>query len=368
MSGQDRNALKLVRMSHGGSGLLAFAAAGFSLALFVLPADGQEFSRTGPAAGSYSAVATTPSSTTTTRIVTTRTYTRRINADGSVTEIPSPTVAPSVSVASTEVNKLASVRDDLPNGSSFDRTASAPVVAAPRRYEPSQTRYSPATISTSNAQDAPVRTVTRTYTKQSVAAPAATEANVQRSALEPSSSATEPVQFASVSRPSLKPEPKIQEAPPVIAKPVQVKAEPENPTAAARSAILKSAPKLPADEVPNVETLHQILWSTFYVMESARHSGNYDDFLKILSPRMKGEYTPTELPKAFDSMKEEQEQINKAVGAPALFELQPYLMSDGRMRLRGAFPTEVNEALRFDMLYTNVDGVWYVDAMALAKG
>lgn len=336
----------------------------------------------------YSSYPSAPASSTTVRTISTRTYTRRINSDGSVTEVPGP-VSTSSALSAEPVSTRSYSYQPNPVQSStadgFDRYTSAPVVSTISQPEPRSASYETRQQPTNTG---PVRTVTRTYAStttvehQPNSAPTTIVArNVTQDALpaaqvmrstQPVSSSSKPASSTPRSMPPAPTQPQTaRTAMESEARVVQRTSASTTRTEAPGDSMptdVKDTLKLPADTVPNVETLQKILWSTLYVMDEARATGDFDGFLNILSPRMKDEYTPAKLPKAFQEMTDEQQQIRKAVGAPVMFELQPYLLQDGRMRLRGAFPTEVDEALRFDLLYTNVDGVWYVDAMALAKG
>ena len=377
---------------------------------------------TSPGVSNYGAETTNPVSST--RTISRRTYTRRVNADGTVTEVPATGQTTSVSRGYTTTRPAGpqvSVSETKPTQStSYMSPASPTSVTRPPAVTSSPvngTRYQAATSSESQrsysatssyvpSDTQPVRRVTRTYTRTEQApsgstirsepigraSPVSTQkplvsTPVVRSQLASRTRYAAPPTSSGASTQSVMPSSAIIASNPVAPsqspvtryKPDPVKKdlpETSQPASTVRTVSVTQTDnseelvvqKLPADEVPNIETIHQILWSTLVGISQAQNSGDYSDFRKILSPRMKAEYSATQLPVAFQGMERERPYIAKAVGAPALFELQPYLTKSGRMRLRGAFPTAKDEALRFDMIYTNLDGVWYVDAVALALG
>ena len=123
----------------------------------------------------------------------------------------------------------------------------------------------------------------------------------------------------------------------------------------------------PAGTVPDGATLHQIIWSTLMVISDAQNQGDFSYFQQIISPRLRSEVVADDLPSYFEGLRSNREQLTGAIGEPADFELIPYLLPDGRLRLRGAFDVAPRD-LRFDLLYANVQGVWMVDAIAFADG
>ena len=123
----------------------------------------------------------------------------------------------------------------------------------------------------------------------------------------------------------------------------------------------------PAGTVPDGATLHQIIWSTLMVISDAQAQEDFSSFQQIISPRLRSEVAADDLPSYFEGLRSNREQLTGAIGAPADFELIPYLLPDGRLRLRGAFDVAPRD-LRFDLLYANVHGVWMVDAIAFADG
>jgi len=253
-----------------------------------------------------------------------------------------------------------------------------PVVTTTRTVAPTSVMDAKAVVSTSvipSSEARPVVRTTRTAAEPSsitkypaaktvqpvdAATPGVTRTTVYQPATTSSALAQPPVTSA-VAPPSRKPvvQPASESSP--------VLSEQAAPAAGSvdRGTGLVQVPRLPSDEVPDVVTLYHILWSTMEVISEAQGSGNFAGFTQILSPRMRSEVPSGDLPRIFQGLKPHEDKLGKSVGKEALFELDPYLMSDGRMRLRGLF--DVAEGLRFDLLYQNVDGVWYVDAVAFAE-
>lgn len=367
----------------------------------------------------------------TTRTISRRTYSRRINADGSVTEVPSASTSTSTSNVSVsdpaapvrEVNTQTTYVKRSPLVSeavnSEQPTTSADTISTnpgARRVIYQRTPVS-STSTVSSAQRSyrvttpaePVRTVSSTTTRQAATTTRTVTkpAPVDRSFVSTSTpvvtsgapAATTRIQKTNrVSQPA-----QAQQTQLVVDKsqrPVSVKTQPEReqvkPTKTVASSPKPAAPvtrssapepvktqqvsakssvssagsqtKLSADSVPDVETLHHILWSTLSVIGDSLVQKDYSRFLQILSPRMQSELSDADLPELFQGLEDQQANISMSVGLPALFEIEPYLTADHHLRLRGAFAVARDEALRFDLLYKNVDGTWFVDAVALANG
>ncbi|GEM_PF-5693870 len=378
----------------------------------------------------------------TTRTISRRTYSRRINADGSVTELPSEPATVSRERVVTEPARQTYTSSTMPSRSyststpqsSYTTTSSRTYVTkdrvassfveptleaggtistnpAPRRsYVRSSTEPGRSNVRTEtrvvrtvepsdqaktySAQSQPSVAPTRTVTASAVTTPTPRQAR--------SVTTTQPVTqttytnrtAASVSAPverktvttGVAEQPTAPASPQTSAVKTPVRVEPARVTPPKRvvqtvsvepktttkpsalPAAATSKTKLSADDVPDVETLHQILWSTLSVMSDSHVQRDYSRFLQILSPRMRQELSDADLPDLFDGLKDQQANITLAVGMQALFEIEPYVTADRHLRLRGAFAVARDEALRFDFLYTNVDGVWFVDAVALANG
>lgn len=128
-----------------------------------------------------------------------------------------------------------------------------------------------------------------------------------------------------------------------------------------------SPPVTPAGEVPDLDTLYLILWSTLSNIEDARLRQSYEVLWTTLSPRLQTELNPHMLKQQFASLTQSKMYLAKAIGVTPTFEIAPHLLKDGRLRLRGNFDTNPTD-IRFDLLFTHHNELWRLDAIAFAHG
>ena len=287
----------------------------------------------------------TSSTTAFSEPVVTRTYTRRVNGvveyQGQEAPEARTTVRSTITSAATPVAPVVA-------------TEPAPVTSESRTYVHTETRTtSPAPV-IETASIAPPLAASRHETVNSASAVQASggyQPGYRAPAVVPT---VESQRTASDVRPA-------SAAPEAIRMSAQV-----TPVSAITSEDLPSF-ETPAGTVPDGATLHQIIWSTLMVISDAQNQGDFSYFQQIISPRLRSEVVADDLPSYFEGLRSNREQLTGAIGEPADFELIPYLLPDGRLRLRGAFDVAPRD-LRFDLLYANVQGVWMVDAIAFADG
>jgi hypothetical protein len=126
-------------------------------------------------------------------------------------------------------------------------------------------------------------------------------------------------------------------------------------------------PVLNTPGVPDRKMILQILWTTLVVIDEATRQGEFDEFMKIVSPRLKSELKPEDLPKQFSSLNTDRIRVGNAVGSEPRFEFVPHIIEDGRLRMRGKFNV-MPTSIKFDLLYAKSNGIWYLDAIAFAEG
>lgn len=130
----------------------------------------------------------------------------------------------------------------------------------------------------------------------------------------------------------------------------------------------RSAPAPQANSsIPDPNAINQLLWSTLSGIESAYERKDYSALWQTLSPRLKSETSPSGLKIQFALLHDSGISLKSGLGRTPRFELAPYLIEDGRLRLRGSFDTQPRDIL-FDLLYVNDRGHWKLDAIAFANG
>lgn len=308
----------------------------------------------------YSNPSETPSSTTNTSTTTTRTYTRypdtssttQQDVDATTTYRPTTTTRtytsqPQPSGESGGTSSGTSYRSDTVTGSTPVRTYTRSVTTTPS--EPAPVR----TYTYENGAPAPTVSTTPDMVQS---------AAVRRTEIAPASSAVIPRE---------EPAPELE-----VTTPTVTESEPEIPTVQPENIQPRVAPRTPAltrnrlapasYDVPDMDEIHQILWSTLVVITEAQLTEDYSRFMLILSPRMRSEVTADVLPDHFRSLVPHRAEMVASIGQQAEFEIPPHLIADGRMRLRGAFRLSEG-GVRFDLMYQEVNGVWLVDAIAFAE-
>ena len=307
----------------------------------------------------YSSPSTAPSSTTNTPTTTTRTYTRYPDTSSATQQDTGattyrPTITTRTYTSQPEPSGEASRTSSGTSYRSENVTGSTPV----RTYTRS--------VTTTPAEPAP----TRTYTYEN-SAPAPTVSTTPDTVQSAAVRRTEIAPTSSVVVPREEPAPE-----PEMTAPTTTDSAREIPTVQPENIQPRVAPRTPAltrnrlapasYDVPDMDEIHQVLWSTLVVITEAQMTEDYSRFMLILSPRMRSEVTADVLPDHFRSLVPHRAEMVASIGQQAEFEIPPHLIADGRMRLRGAFRLSEG-GVRFDLMYQEVNGVWLVDAIAFAE-
>lgn len=258
-------------------------------------------------------------------------------------------------------------------------TASSDTIA--RSYVshlPATTRY-PST--TTVAQPTTIRITSASYSDQTSGQPytgpkirpytpvsSALSSSIPQSAsvITTTPAVSQPISQASASVSAVYPDPQA----PVISTrsaPVSIRKEAALQPMTNELAAEKIKEVLSASGVPDGKMTLQILWTTLSVIDKATKDGNFSDFMTIVSPRLKSELKPENLPKQFASLNTDHIRVGNAVGAQPSFDFLPHIIEDGRLRMRGAFNVQPS-SIKFDLLYAKSNGIWYLDAIAFAEG
>lgn len=283
---------------------------------------------------------TSAQTNTTTRTISKRTYTRTINSAGETVNTTHPS-----------------------SGTS-------------QPYSPPTTSYSSPPRTT---------TTTRTYTRT---IPSQTSAETARSYTSMTPSSVTPATRRYSNTTQVKPEGYMQppsKAPkvamPVKSEPKLKAVEPKTVPATMQSKLEREVPPVsqdakpqnpmprptPAGEVPDHPIVNQILWSTIFNIEASYAMQDYEILWHTISPRLQSEMDKQTLKTGLAGLHKQGLPLKQTLGRIPVFELEPHLIKDGRLRLRGYFDLAPRN-VRFDLLYAHHNGLWRLDAIAFAPG
>ncbi|WP_162176873.1 hypothetical protein [Hyphomonas chukchiensis] len=121
-----------------------------------------------------------------------------------------------------------------------------------------------------------------------------------------------------------------------------------------------------AESVPDETGLARLVWSTMVTLDNANRTGNYDVLQQLGTPQFQKANSPKALAGVFAPLRNRRVDVGRAILITPTYYLEPALDFEGNLRLRGAFEYRPS-AIRFDLLYRNVDGGWRIHAISVAE-
>lgn len=131
--------------------------------------------------------------------------------------------------------------------------------------------------------------------------------------------------------------------------------------AASYQASSAQAPPLPDETV-----LARLTWTTMIALDNANRTGDYSVLRALGTPDFQSRNSEEELARIFATLREDRVDVGKAVLISPTWLLDPGIAPDGTLRLRGGFEYRP-KAIRFDILFRNVDGGWRILALSVAE-
>ncbi len=116
---------------------------------------------------------------------------------------------------------------------------------------------------------------------------------------------------------------------------------------------------------PSTAAASRLVRSTVSVINQSAGRQDYRLLWYLLSPRLQAELDPETIAARFSDLSMRGIALDQALGSTPEFDLEPYLLEDGRLRLRGRFPVNP-QSVRFDLIFVRHSGVWKLDAIAFA--
>lgn len=121
-----------------------------------------------------------------------------------------------------------------------------------------------------------------------------------------------------------------------------------------------------APAVPDETGLARLVWSTMVTLDNANRTGNYDVLQQLGSTEFQKANSPKALAGVFAPLRNRRVDVGRAILITPTYYLEPAVDYAGNLRLRGAFEYRPN-AIRFDLIYRNVDGGWRIHAISVAE-
>jgi hypothetical protein len=122
--------------------------------------------------------------------------------------------------------------------------------------------------------------------------------------------------------------------------------------------LLLAAPAaLAQNQVPAPKPLEALVKSTLMTLNDANLTGDYRVFHARLSGPFRQQYTPDRLRQSFREFHEKNVDIDIVCALAPLYEQPPVIDGEGKLVLRGMFPTEPTR-VSFEMDFVAWDGDW----------
>jgi hypothetical protein len=123
--------------------------------------------------------------------------------------------------------------------------------------------------------------------------------------------------------------------------------------AAAQTAVPASA----QNKVPPARPLEALVKGSLMTLNDANLTGDYRVFHARLSEPFRKQYTPDRLKATFKEFNEKNVDIDIVTAMTPTYEQPPYVDSEGKLIVRGFFPTEPSR-VSFEMDFVSAEGDW----------
>jgi hypothetical protein len=111
------------------------------------------------------------------------------------------------------------------------------------------------------------------------------------------------------------------------------------------------------NRVPAPRPLEALVKGSLMSFNDANLTGDYRVFHARLSEPFRKQYTPTKLKETFKEFNEKNVDIDIVTAMTPTYDQPPYVDGEGRLVLRGFFPTEPTR-VGFEMDFITSDGEW----------
>ncbi|WP_017930830.1 hypothetical protein [Robiginitomaculum antarcticum] len=118
--------------------------------------------------------------------------------------------------------------------------------------------------------------------------------------------------------------------------------------------------------VPDENVFARLVWSTMIALDNANRTGNYSVLYALGSPSFQQKYPIGQLSQSFSNLRTQRVDVGRAIMIKPTYYISPAIIPSGDLRLRGAFEYRP-QALRFDLIYRNIDGGWRLHAISVAQ-
>ncbi len=118
--------------------------------------------------------------------------------------------------------------------------------------------------------------------------------------------------------------------------------------------------------VPDETVLARLAWTTMIALDNANRTGDYSVLRALGTPDFQSRNSEEDLTRIFAALRDNRVDVGKAVLVSPTWLLDPGIASDGTLRLRGGFEYRP-KAIRFDILFRNIDGGWRILALSVAE-
>jgi len=121
--------------------------------------------------------------------------------------------------------------------------------------------------------------------------------------------------------------------------------------------LLLAVPASAQNTVPPARPLEALVKSSLMSLNDANLTGDYRVFHARLSEPFRKQYTPDRLKATFKEFNEKNVDIDIVTAMAPTYEQPPYIDSEGKLILRGFFPTEPSR-VSFEMDFVSGEGEW----------
>ena len=121
--------------------------------------------------------------------------------------------------------------------------------------------------------------------------------------------------------------------------------------------MLLALPAVAQSKVPPALPLEALVKSSLMSLNDANLTGDYRVFHARLSEPFRKQYTPDRLKATFKEFNEKNVDIDIVTAMAPTYEQPPYVDSEGKLIVRGFFPTEPSR-VSFEMDFVSGEGEW----------
>ena len=121
--------------------------------------------------------------------------------------------------------------------------------------------------------------------------------------------------------------------------------------------LLLAMPAAAQNTVPPARPLEALVKASLMTLNDANLTGDYRVLHARLSEPFRKQYTPDRLKATFKEFSEKNVDVDIVTAMTPTYEQPPYIDSEGKLILRGFFPTEPSR-VSFEMDFVSGEGEW----------